>query len=406
MPFSVPAQSSRITRHRAAILQFSWAVKTASSSEYQEAYGRKNRGIGYKLVSRSVKSFLRTRFSETTLDGQVRRSRLEVCHLHFPPRRGHLICIPGSIKLCPYVVPKKAPRYRPSKPWRESMASGASNASRFCEDPEKLWFEVKHSVSMKSDDQCRVGSWVFAMIRATGATCSGPSVDTPAAVNTTICGRIVELLAPAEHSTEGVAVIEVYQMLEGRHPIFGMPCLTKAAVGGKSLVAVSTKVWLSLCFVLAERGSDLPQNVEFDFNVQHDCGFAGCSATGKRPRRQERIISDDVLDDAIEHRDVDQWIINAHSLHNGHLLRLRVRPELISPVRMIPAEERQKRHHEAASGLRPKQDKKRKNIADKRAAKKASEAVDSEEGSQATGPQSVTDGAEPMDIDVGAVPAL
>ena len=145
--------------------------------------------------------------------------------------------------------------------------------------------------------------------------------------------------------------------------------------------------------------------MEFDFNVQHDCQLAGCSATGKRARRQERIISDDVLDDAIEHRDVDRWIINTHSLHNGHLLRLRVRPELISPIRMIPAEERQRRHHKVASGLRPGQEKRRKDVADKRAAKKASGAIDSKEGLQATKSESATDRAEPMDVDMEAASA-
>jgi len=45
----------------------------------------------------------------------------------------------------------------------------------------------------------------------------------------------------------------------------------------------------------------------------------------------ERIVCDDALDDAIEHREVDN---NTHSLNNGHLFRLtlRVRPELVSPI--------------------------------------------------------------------------
>ena len=119
------------------------------------------------------------------------------------------------------------------------------------------------------------------------------------------------------------------------------------------------------------------QYLEFDFSVQHDCPSAGCSTTGKRARRQERIVCDDVLDDAIDHRDTELWVINTHSLHNGHLLRLRVRPELIALVRTIPADERQKRHRDLASGLRVGQDKRQKNNADKRAAKKVSTATNS-----------------------------
>ena len=144
----------------------------------------------------------------------------------------------------------------------------------------------------------------------------------------------------------------------------------------------------------------LPQNVEFEFNVQHDCPLAHCSATGKRTRQQERIVSEDILDDAIEHqKNIDQWIINTLSLHNGHLLRLRIRPELISPVRIIPVDERQRQHHEVASGLQRVQEEKRKNLAGKRAAKKASAMVDSKGGAPTTGSKSAPDWPEPMEVD-------
>ena len=174
---------------------------------------------------------------------------------HWP---SHSFRVPGSIRLSPYVVSKKAPRYRPSKVWCELMASRAHNASGFCEDPNKLWFEAKHSISMKSDDQCRVGSWVFAAVASTAAVRSEPLPDPPA-TDATICGRIVELLAPTEHATKGIAVIEVYQMLEERHPIFGMPRLAKATADGNCLVIVSTEVWALPCFTLVECPTFLPE---------------------------------------------------------------------------------------------------------------------------------------------------
>lgn len=68
---------------------------------------------------------------------------------HLLSSRNRLNSIPGSIKLHPY--PKKGPHYRPPKAWRKSMALRAGNASEFCEGPEKLWFEAKHLVSMKSN---------------------------------------------------------------------------------------------------------------------------------------------------------------------------------------------------------------------------------------------------------------
>ena len=43
-------------------------------------------------------------------------------------------------------------------------------------------------------------------------------------------------------AAKGIAVIVVYQMLEERHPIFGMPRLTKATADGNCLVIVSTEV--------------------------------------------------------------------------------------------------------------------------------------------------------------------
>ena len=71
-------------------------------------------------------------------------------------------------------------------------------------------------------------------------------------------------------------------------------------------------------------------------------------------------------------------------------------------MRIIPVDERQRRHHLAASGLRPGQEKKRKNVADKRAAKKASVAVDLKQGFPATGSNPGTGEVRPMDVDVEA----
>lgn len=140
--------------------------------------------------------------------------------------------------MSPYVVPKGGPRYRPSKVWYELSASRARNASEFCQDPNQPWFEVKHSFSTKSNDLCHVGSWVFASTETIG----GGSVATLSEMGPTICGRIVELLAAAEHSVKGIAVINVYQMLATRHPIFGMPSLVNTTPHGECLVIVPTEV--------------------------------------------------------------------------------------------------------------------------------------------------------------------
>lgn len=112
------------------------------------------------------------------------------------------------------------------------------------------------------------------------------------------------------------------------------------------------------------------QDIEFDFNVQHDCSFAGCGPTGKRPRVQERIESPEATESFIEHRDVSRWIINTHSLHNGHLLRRCLPHGLTVPVSVIPPAKREEEHSKIATAHRPKRDAKRAETARKRAAKR------------------------------------
>jgi len=112
------------------------------------------------------------------------------------------------------------------------------------------------------------------------------------------------------------------------------------------------------------------QDIEFDFNVQHDCSFAECGPTGKRPRMQERIESPEATESFIEHRDVSQWIINTHSLHNGHLLRRCLPQDLVVPIPIIDPAKREEEHRKMATAHRPKQDAKRTEAAQKRAAKR------------------------------------
>ena len=112
------------------------------------------------------------------------------------------------------------------------------------------------------------------------------------------------------------------------------------------------------------------QDIEFDFNVQHDCTFAGCGPTGKRPSVQERIESVEATESFIEHGDVPRWIINTHSLHNGHLLRRCLPQELTVPIPLIDPMKREEEHRKIAAAYRPKQDAKRAQAAQKRAEKR------------------------------------
>ena len=90
---------------------------------------------------------------------------------------------------------------------------------------------------------------------------------------------------------------------------------------------------------------------------------------------QERIESSKETESFIEHCDVPRWIINIHSLHNGHLLRRCLPRDLTLPVPIIDPAKREGEHCKIATAYRPKQDAKR---ADQAAKKQASKRLKAE----------------------------
>lgn len=77
-------------------------------------------------------------------------------------------------------------------------------------------------------DTCIVGSWVFAT-----------SPLTPG--NATITGRIVEILRDVNHESNSVVLLDLFEVVVDRHPIFDMPVLTWPLEGQK-IVAIAGKV--------------------------------------------------------------------------------------------------------------------------------------------------------------------
>jgi hypothetical protein len=148
-----------------------------------------------------------------------------------------------------------------------------------------------------------------------------------------------------------------------------MPYLVQCQTN-PSFVIVHTKVFFIAISMFRANISPVAQDIEFDFNVQHDCSFAECGPTGERPRMQERIKSPENTESFIEHRNVPRWIINTHSLHNGHLLRRCLPQDLIVPIPIIDPTKREEEHRKIATAHRPKQDTKRAEAAQKRAAKR------------------------------------
>ncbi|KDR73407.1 hypothetical protein GALMADRAFT_48393, partial [Galerina marginata CBS 339.88] len=73
------------------------------------------------------------------------------------------------------------------------------------------------------------------------------------------------------------------------------------------------------------------QDIEFLYNVQHDCVLAKCTASGKHAVLQERVESG-VFDAFIEHNPIDRFVINTHAFHNAHLLRASLDRSLVVPI--------------------------------------------------------------------------
>ncbi|KAJ6528825.1 hypothetical protein B0H19DRAFT_1214565 [Mycena capillaripes] len=97
-------------------------------------------------------------------------------------------------------------------------------------------------------------------------------------------------------------------------------------------MASSTSNFWSFLFTRACANS--VQNIEFDFNTQHDCFSARCEATGVRPVMQERVESDKT-EHFIVHAPLDRFIINTHSFHNPHLIRATISRDLWAPVALF-----------------------------------------------------------------------
>lgn len=138
-----------------------------------------------------------------------------------------------------------------------------------------------------------------------------------------------------------------------------MPYLTRRQAE-KTLVVVESKV----CRCRLDRHHKLTknvvQNVMFDFNVQHDCYYAKCSASGTRPVMQERIASGTTEDYIVHmHSPDEHFVINMHSFHNAHLVRNVLPRNLTAPQPYVDFLERPRKHIEQATRLRENEEKKK-----------------------------------------------
>ncbi|KAJ7476349.1 hypothetical protein B0H11DRAFT_1727263 [Mycena galericulata] len=242
--------------------------------------------------------------------------------------------IPGTVKLVS--LPKRQKGV--PKPIRSSVVMGSTHASQALNagnyDLSSSWFPC-HQVISASLDECNNGSWVFAKSPITGDL---------------ITGRINAILEDGN----GVAVIilDVFHVTDSRHDIFGMPVLVRRQSETTFLIVPAL-------------------DIRFLYNVQHDCKFAGCEATGEKPRMQERVDSG-LTDRFIVHKSAERFVINTHAFHNAHLLRQVLPRQLTAPTPLF--KDRTAKHYELAANLREIKNGKRKRAAEKREAKKQAKA--------------------------------
>lgn len=109
------------------------------------------------------------------------------------------------------------------------------------------------------------------------------------------------------------------------------------------------------------------QNLQSITNVQHDCFFAKCEATGARKRKQERQETDQD-EFFIEHKSDNHYVINLCAFHNAHLVRRVLPRALTAPLPLF--ERRREKDDEMGEKLRGTQTLKKEEAKRKRESKK------------------------------------
>ncbi|KAJ7454647.1 hypothetical protein B0H11DRAFT_1926478 [Mycena galericulata] len=183
----------------------------------------------------------------------------------------------GSVKLQP--VKRLKGRPTPSRPDFRLMDTDAKTAINISSyGPETIWKRCINVVS-KARDICPVSSWVYAISPVT---------------NEPTLGRINDILTDGPSS---IVLLDVFRVSDERHTIFNLPKLSRRQ-GEQDTLDCSFK------------------DIQFIFNVQHDCYTAGCTASGTRPKMQERVASL-VTESFVEHQPLEAFVINTTAFHNA-----------------------------------------------------------------------------------------
>ncbi|KAL6306122.1 hypothetical protein BKA93DRAFT_816505 [Sparassis latifolia] len=215
-----------------------------------------------------------------------------------------------------YTAMNRRTREHPTIMWPDTKVSHAVNASVYSSQP--TWAPCIYLIA-KSQDKCIVRSWV----------CGASPIN-----GNMVLGQITEILSSTMvQSRSSILVLDQFELAETRDLTFGMPSLHRR-MGERTYIILPTT------------------QVDFSFNVQHNCHKSRCSATETRLRQQERQDSG-ITERYIKHKTDDHYIINTHSLHNSHLIRRLLPRYLTAPIPLF--QNCAQKHAELAAQLRSSQ---------------------------------------------------
>ena len=202
-------------------------------------------------------------------------------------------------------------------------------------------------------EKCMAGSWIFAT-SPFNVSFIWLSFHHDLAVilfqaGQSVTGQVLEILAESG-GKHAVVVLDLFHILSSRHEIFGMPMLARRHGEAISVVIPST-VSKHPLFLIWSRSSIIWKDIEFIYNVQHDCPFARCTSSGKEPVIQERVASD-LMKSCVEHNPIERFVINTHAFHNAHRLQAALDRSLTAPIPLYPPGMRKAKHFEMAKNLR------------------------------------------------------
>ncbi|KAJ7750070.1 hypothetical protein DFH07DRAFT_869136 [Mycena maculata] len=220
--------------------------------------------------------------------------------------------IQGSVKLRPLKRTKGHPTPPRAKLSLAAIVLDTINRNSY--SSESLWDTCINVVSA-SRDVCPLLSWAYA---------KSPITNSP------VIGRITHILLGAPDS---VVVLDVFEVSDQWHKIYSLPKLFRRQDEETLLIVPST-------------------NIQFIFNVQHDCYAANCTASGTRPKMQEWMDSSRT-ESFIEHQALEKFVINTTAFHNAHLLCRCLPRSAWAPVPLFSTpEEHVSKHYGLAAELR------------------------------------------------------